>query len=693
MHVQAFFPCYTALARTIRVTSTHGAWSVRHVQPPALNLQAFRFRNDPDSRLLWQKYQLSITPKFYAVLTLLLSIAAIRNLLGTAAAGPSVWMTALVGLTTLAGFYRTEWFPVFTRMTSLAFMPLILWAYATWPGSYPPPSLILLPLSVLFVVFADHLATASAFMLFALGLLTHAALRVPPLDHGQYELLLAFAITTGMLYVSAMLLWFLLHGLYTSRAQLSEALAASLTLRQSLLTVYFDKLSPPLIRLEQQLKRETVSWPDADRFATEVRDILTQARNVTLSLSSRFDLDHGHSELELEHLRNRLWKFLLIASLVSCLLIMVAGLAGVIELRPPELGAVLVVCVLLRNDMQQPLTARTRLAAIYVFASFIGLACVLNILEQRPVYPVLYFYIPVFCAVFISGPLHAAITALAAAVFLGIWYLTYPPLEGPPAYMRSNIVLALIFLLAFSHIVWTWFRQSLREISEGDNQLRRETETRHRLMATLFHDIANPLQVIHGNVDLALNNADFTPNLTLLRNLATKIRELVAFTREFEEIETSGGLLPVERVELTALFADLQATYGDMLAGKDLVLSMDMDAPPVLAHGAILGTSVLSNLLTNAIKFSPRGSRIHIGTEALPGGRLRIRFQDGGRGMSAGVLLKLQSDELVRSTPGTAGEQGDGQGLRLATLYLNRMNGALLVDSGSFIAVELPLAN
>ncbi len=111
----------------------------------ARDFLAFLFRSDPDSRVLWEKYQLSITPKFYAVLSALLLVASFRNIVGAAPPGPAIFMASVVVLTTIAGYWRHELFPRMTRVTSIIFMPLVIWTCFEWPPGYPPPTLILLP--------------------------------------------------------------------------------------------------------------------------------------------------------------------------------------------------------------------------------------------------------------------------------------------------------------------------------------------------------------------------------------------------------------------------------------------------------------------------------------------------------------------------------------------------------------------
>jgi len=110
---------------------------------------------------------------------------------------------------------------------------------------------------------------------------------------------------------------------------------------------------------------------------------------------------------------------------------------------------------------------------------------------------------------------------------------------------------------------------------------------------------------------------------------------------------------------------------------------------PVLSH------SVLGNIVNNAIKFSPRGATIDLVARA-DDDQVRIEVLDRGGGFSPEALRHGARGEEPCSRPGTEGEAGSGYGMRIASLCLERMDGALEVrnrrSGGGAVAVLLPAA-
>ncbi len=104
-------------------------------------------------------------------------------------------------------------------------------------------------------------------------------------------------------------------------------------------------------------------------------------------------------------------------------------------------------------------------------------------------------------------------------------------------------------------------------------------------------------------------------------------------------------------------------------------------------------SSIIRNLLTNAIKFSFKGSKITISV-ADEGNYYRLSVCDNGIGMTDEVIEKLFRIDLVHSTTGTANETGSGLGLILCKEFILKHNGRIWVESkpgkGSRFYLTLP---
>ena len=102
---------------------------------------------------------------------------------------------------------------------------------------------------------------------------------------------------------------------------------------------------------------------------------------------------------------------------------------------------------------------------------------------------------------------------------------------------------------------------------------------------------------------------------------------------------------------------------------------------------------ILRNLISNAIKFTPRGGHLSI-TVYDHGTSWSIGIQDTGIGISRDKLDTLNSPNTPLSSSGTEGERGTGLGLILCREFIQLHNGSLTITSqvnqGSLFTVKLP---
>jgi signal transduction histidine kinase len=105
------------------------------------------------------------------------------------------------------------------------------------------------------------------------------------------------------------------------------------------------------------------------------------------------------------------------------------------------------------------------------------------------------------------------------------------------------------------------------------------------------------------------------------------------------------------------------------------------DSLKVTADDKMLN-AILRNLISNAIKFTPRGGRVEIGTLVQPSeGSAVIYVKDSGIGMTADTISKLFKLEQNVSQKGTEGELSTGLGLQLCKEFIEKQGGRLWVES------------
>jgi len=136
--------------------------------------------------------------------------------------------------------------------------------------------------------------------------------------------------------------------------------------------------------------------------------------------------------------------------------------------------------------------------------------------------------------------------------------------------------------------------------------------------------------------------------------------------------------------------------FQDAVRNKNLRVVNVLKSVKVIADEHML-MSVLRNLISNAVKFTPKGGIIHIKIDQFDAEYASIRIKDSGIGMDQQLIDKLFSIEAKVGRPGTEGEPSSGLGLILSHEFIEKMNGKLLIESeqgkGSTFTVLLPRAN
>jgi signal transduction histidine kinase len=157
-----------------------------------------------------------------------------------------------------------------------------------------------------------------------------------------------------------------------------------------------------------------------------------------------------------------------------------------------------------------------------------------------------------------------------------------------------------------------------------------------------------------------------------------------------------GGRIVLESLSAGQLCDDVKALFAERLANKGIALTV---TGPRSAHVrcniALLRDSVLANLFSNALKFSPAGGAIELWV-AQDADAVAIEVADHGPGLPEDVRMAFERGVRAPSHAGTAGEAGSGYGLMLARDYLEEMGGSLQLQSregGGLVArIVLPRA-
>ena len=227
------------------------------------------------------------------------------------------------------------------------------------------------------------------------------------------------------------------------------------------------------------------------------------------------------------------------------------------------------------------------------------------------------------------------------------------------------------------------------------------TEAKAEFLANMSHELRTPLTSIIGISDLLLSGEPSAPErrrlLGILRQAGHGLLALINDVLDFSKIEA--GQLSFERipVSLRAEIANSTTLIAEQVRAKDVELvTVISDAVPdrVLADPMRL-RQVLLNLLSNAAKFTERGS-IRLSAGVAPDGlRLEIAVEDTGPGIAPDKLSSLFQRFVQVDASTSRRHGGTGLGLVISRRLVEMMGGELSVRSepgrGSTFSFTLPL--
>jgi len=241
------------------------------------------------------------------------------------------------------------------------------------------------------------------------------------------------------------------------------------------------------------------------------------------------------------------------------------------------------------------------------------------------------------------------------------------------------------------------------DLEEKQEQLREADRAKSRFLTSVSHELRGPVSSVLGLAGLLLDPAadPLTPEqreqVQLVGGCAQDLLTLVNDLLDLAKAE-SGRLEPApEPVDLRALLADLVASVRPLAGPETALVLDDVDArvPATVVTDPALVRQVLRNLLTNALKFTERGT-VRVSTD-VHGARLAVRVQDTGIGIAEADRGRVFEEFFQVPGPWQARVRGSGLGLPHARRLAAVLGGGLSLDSelgrGTSVVVDLPVGD
>jgi two-component system sensor histidine kinase/response regulator len=267
----------------------------------------------------------------------------------------------------------------------------------------------------------------------------------------------------------------------------------------------------------------------------------------------------------------------------------------------------------------------------------------------------------------------------------GVYYVTKPFNENElSARIQTHVALAA----------------SKIKIKNQALALQKDNALKDRMLSIIGHDLRSPLSALKMHLDFILrgiiqtDSPDFVNNT--IQNLnATTDEALNLLDNLLNWARLESGVLSVipETLEVLKIADQIKRLNGMALENKAITLSIAIPEDAKIQADLNLVKTVFRNLVSNAIKFTPKNGEITI-SALLTRNFWEVSITDTGIGIANEDLLKIKNANSFFTKEGTEKESGTGLGISICQNFIKKIGGKFIIESelgiGSTFKFTLP---
>ena len=212
--------------------------------------------------------------------------------------------------------------------------------------------------------------------------------------------------------------------------------------------------------------------------------------------------------------------------------------------------------------------------------------------------------------------------------------------------------------------------------------------TKDKLFSIIAHDLRSPFSALLGTSKILVQEtAKEDASVVKIRKLSNILNDTVGRTYdllinllEWSRLQSDRLVVKPEELNMSNIIMDNVSIGQTMAMGKNIMLKYTTSGDYYLVSDKAIINTVLRNLISNAIKYTPQNGLVLISL-VKKDDIYYISVKDSGVGISAENIEKLFGLNTIQSTPGTANEKGTGLGLVLCKDFVNKLGGDIWVES------------
>ena len=254
----------------------------------------------------------------------------------------------------------------------------------------------------------------------------------------------------------------------------------------------------------------------------------------------------------------------------------------------------------------------------------------------------------------------------------------------PVAYALYQLIAMILPAIILSYFHQRENDRLREQVRLRTGELEAAVDQKNKILKILSHDIVTPLSILQLRVDLynrGRKPADYLAEGSQI--VIQKIKDIIKYTKEEDERNKTKGDLDFEKfkivdsIEKTLYFIEDKASLKNIKFIHNVHIDKDT---LILGDTQAFQNSILSNILSNAIKFSHDNGEILIDVNSI-GDKIEVKVSDNGVGIPNNLKDNLYSFSSLNSREGTDNEKGTGYGLGIVKKYMDLHDARIQVES------------
>ena len=229
------------------------------------------------------------------------------------------------------------------------------------------------------------------------------------------------------------------------------------------------------------------------------------------------------------------------------------------------------------------------------------------------------------------------------------------------------------------------FRQMATRLSDAERQER-------NFLMSVSHELRTPLTAIRGHVDALREGVAEDPearaaSLEVIAREGARLERLVGDVLDLAKLEAHRFTVHTEEVDMERLCDQAYNAFGEEARRRSIDYAKRFEAQPTILSDGDRVLQIISNLLSNAFRWTPDGGRVQLELSAS-NGRVSVAIDDNGPGVA------IEEQERIFRPFWSRDDSGTGLGLAIAHELAAALGGSIALDSrpgeGSRFQLVLP---